>query len=163
MAPAAAAGIVQAPKLAEGIATGIKSLLDVLAPEHEVQGQPSGADGVTGGLGPIPTVLVGPGGSLAGVAASIPTHKDEPKSALDVAADKFKRASAEVDALAAAHGAAKALDKKISDLRKYRRSVQAGDAPDKRDQAKAINQEIELSIRLLNQATEDVLTQSRLR
>ncbi|WP_428144457.1 hypothetical protein [Delftia acidovorans] len=56
--------------------------------------------------------------------------------------------------LARAHGPAKALDKKISDLRKYRRSVQASEATGKRDQVKAINQEIELSMRLLNQAYE---------
>ncbi|WP_353179739.1 LPD38 domain-containing protein [Delftia acidovorans] len=53
--------------------------------------------------------------------------------------------------LARAHDAAKALDKKISDLRKFRRSVQASDAPNKRDQVKAINQEIEVSMHLLNQ------------
>lgn len=52
--------------------------------------------------------------------------------------------------LARAYDAAKALDKKISDLRKFRRSVQASDAPNKRDQVKAINQEIEVSMHLLN-------------
>ena len=63
--------------------------------------------------------------------------------------------------LARAHDAAKALDKKISDLRKFRRNVQAGDAPDKRDQVKAVNLEIELSMRMLNQAADTVLAQSR--
>lgn len=53
--------------------------------------------------------------------------------------------------LARAHDAAKALDKKISDLRKFRRSVQASDAPNKRDQVKAINQEIEVSMHLLSE------------
>ncbi|MDR0204995.1 MAG: hypothetical protein LBJ40_22930 [Delftia acidovorans] len=52
--------------------------------------------------------------------------------------------------LARAHDAAKAMDKKISDLRKFRRSVQASEVADKRDQVRAINQEIELSMRLLN-------------
>ena len=65
--------------------------------------------------------------------------------------------------LAKAHDSAKALDKKISDLRKFRRAVQAGDAPDKRDQVKAINLEIELSMRLLNQASDDVLAKFRMR
>ncbi|QFS68605.1 hypothetical protein GCS91_20345 [Delftia tsuruhatensis] len=53
--------------------------------------------------------------------------------------------------LARAHGAAKALDKKISELRKVRRTVQAGDAPDKREQVRALNYEIELSMRELNE------------
>ena len=65
--------------------------------------------------------------------------------------------------LARAHDAARALDKKISDLRKFRRAVQAGDASDKRDQVKAINLEIELSMRQLNQAVEGVLGNSRKR
>ena len=37
------------------------------------------------------------------------------------------------------------------DLRKFCRSVQASDAPNKRDQVKAISQEIEVSVHLLNQ------------
>ncbi|WP_263864457.1 phage terminase large subunit [Delftia sp. DLF01] len=37
------------------------------------------------------------------------------------------------------------------DLRKFRRSVQASDAPNKRDQVKGINQEIEVSMHLLNE------------
>lgn len=63
--------------------------------------------------------------------------------------------------LARAHDAAKALDRKISDLRKFRRTVQAGDATDKHDQIKAINLEIELSMRQLNQGVEDLLGRFR--
>ncbi|AEF90171.1 hypothetical protein BO996_16485 [Delftia sp. HK171] len=63
--------------------------------------------------------------------------------------------------LARAHGAAKALDKKISDLRKFRRTVQAGDSPDKRDQIKAINLEIELSMRQLNRGVQNMLSYVR--
>lgn len=115
MVSAAGATIAQTPKLAEGIATGIKRVLDVLAPEHEAQGQPS----VTGCLGPIPTVVVGPGGSVAGVAASILTHKDESKSALDVAAEKFAHACATVDALDAqvssAHDALQKAEQNLLD------------------------------------------------
>jgi hypothetical protein len=36
--------------------------------------------------------------------------------------------------LARAHGAAKALDKKISDLRRFRQTLQTADVPDKREQ-----------------------------
>nr|WP_230590970.1 LPD38 domain-containing protein [Delftia acidovorans] len=63
--------------------------------------------------------------------------------------------------LAKTHNAAKTVEKKISDLRKFRRTVQVGDAPDKRDQVKAINLEIELSMRMLNQGVEDMLGDSR--
>jgi hypothetical protein len=61
--------------------------------------------------------------------------------------------------LARAHDAAKELDKKISELRKYRRAIQASEASDKRDQVNAINREIELSMRILNRTSEDVLIQ----
>lgn len=143
MVSAAGATIAQTPKLAEGIATGIKRVLDVLAPENEAQGQPSVASGlmnlnidleqfaesvaanrlarsgVTGCLGPIPTVVVGPGGSVAGVAASILTHKDESKSALDVAAEKFAHACAAVNALDAqvssAHDALQKAEQNLLD------------------------------------------------
>jgi len=40
--------------------------------------------------------------------------------------------------LARAHGAAKALDKKISDLRKFRRMLQTADVPDKREQVNTV-------------------------
>ena len=63
--------------------------------------------------------------------------------------------------LARAHDAAKALDKKISDLRNFRRTVQAGDSPDKRDQIKAINLEIELSMRQLNRGVLSTLSYVR--
>lgn len=115
MVSAAGATIAATPRRAEDIANGIKSALDVLAPEHEVQGQPSGPavlncridvakfaesvatgqlarGGVTGGLGPTPTVVVDPGGSIAGVAASIPTDKDVPKSDLEIATERYERA-----------------------------------------------------------------------
>ncbi|KEH06870.1 hypothetical protein ACMFLR_22335 [Delftia tsuruhatensis] len=115
MISAAGGTIAATPKRADDIVNGIKRALDVLAPEHEVQGQPSDVGdlsyridmanfaesvatgqfargGVTGGLGPTPTFLVGPGGSIAGVAASIPTHKDAPKSDLEIATERYERA-----------------------------------------------------------------------
>lgn len=137
MVSAAGATIAATPRRAEDIANGIKSALDVLAPEHEVQGQPSGPavlncridvakfaesvatgqlarGGVTGGLGPIPTVVVNPGGSIAGVAASIP----QPKSGLEEAAEKYARACADVDALdALAYSAHEELQKAEQNLR----------------------------------------------
>jgi hypothetical protein len=59
--------------------------------------------------------------------------------------------------LAKAHAAATTIDKKISDLLKYRRTVQASDSLEKSDQIKAINQEIELSMRLLNETASGLL------
>jgi len=40
--------------------------------------------------------------------------------------------------LARAHGAVKALDKKISDLRNFRRTPQTADVPDKREQVNTV-------------------------
>lgn len=40
--------------------------------------------------------------------------------------------------LARAQGAAKALDKKISDLRKFRQTLQTADVPDKREQVNTV-------------------------
>jgi hypothetical protein len=65
--------------------------------------------------------------------------------------------------LAQLDGAAGLVDKHISNLVKVRRRIQANDARNKLDQIKAINQEIELSMQLLNQATVDVIAQSRVR
>lgn len=59
--------------------------------------------------------------------------------------------------LAKAAGVEKLADKRVSDLTKLRRKVQASDAPDKKDQVKAINKEIEGTMRLLNQAVSDVV------
>lgn len=61
--------------------------------------------------------------------------------------------------LAKAAGVEKLADKRVSDLTKLRRKVQASDAPDKKDQVKAINKEIEGTMRLLNQAVADVVKQ----
>ncbi|MEJ8294171.1 hypothetical protein WKI45_15175 [Delftia tsuruhatensis] len=59
--------------------------------------------------------------------------------------------------LARAYDAARAVDKKISDLREFRRAFQGGDAPDKRDQVKAINLEIENSMCALNEVVNATL------
>lgn len=59
--------------------------------------------------------------------------------------------------LAKAAGVEKLADKRVSDLTKLRRKVQAIDAPDKKDQIKAINKEIEGTMRLLNQAVSDAV------
>ncbi|WP_460553931.1 LPD38 domain-containing protein [Comamonas piscis] len=61
--------------------------------------------------------------------------------------------------LAKAAGVEKLADKRVSELTKLLRKVQAGDAPDKKDQVKAINKEIEGTMRLLNQAVSDVVKQ----
>jgi hypothetical protein len=61
--------------------------------------------------------------------------------------------------LAKAAGVEKLADKRVSELTKLRRKVQAGDASDKKDQVKAINKAIEGSMRLLNQAVSDVVKQ----
>nr|WP_275662765.1 LPD38 domain-containing protein [Delftia acidovorans] len=63
--------------------------------------------------------------------------------------------------LAQLDGAAGLVDKHISNLVKARRRIQASADPNKRDQVKAINLEIELSMRQLNQAATQVLTNSR--
>lgn len=62
--------------------------------------------------------------------------------------------------LAKAHGVEKAADKRVTELTKLRRKVQASEAPDKKEQVKAINKEIEVTMRLLNQAVADVLEQA---
>ncbi len=59
--------------------------------------------------------------------------------------------------LAKAAGVEKLADKRVSELTKLRRKVQAGDAPDKKEQVKAINKEIEGTMRLLNQAAFEVV------
>ncbi|ULR90901.1 LPD38 domain-containing protein [Comamonas sp. B21-038] len=61
--------------------------------------------------------------------------------------------------LAKAAGVEKLADKRVAELTKLRRKVQASDLPDKKDQVKAINKEIEGTMRLLNQAVSDVLKQ----
>lgn len=61
--------------------------------------------------------------------------------------------------LAKAAGVEKLADKRVSDLTKLRRKVQASDLPDKKDQVKAINKEIESTMRLLNQAVAEVVKQ----
>ncbi len=63
--------------------------------------------------------------------------------------------------LAKAHGTAKALDKKISDLRKLRRTVREADDMDKQEKTRVINQEIEHSMQALNQTAEAVLKGAR--
>lgn len=61
--------------------------------------------------------------------------------------------------LAKAAGVEKLADKRVSDLTKLRRKVQASDLSDKKDQVKAINKEIESTMRLLNQAVAEVVKQ----
>ncbi|WP_312531277.1 LPD38 domain-containing protein [Comamonas sp.] len=61
--------------------------------------------------------------------------------------------------LAKAAGVEKLADKRVSDLTKLRRKVQASDLPDKKDQVKAINKEIESTMRLLNLAVAEVVKQ----
>jgi hypothetical protein len=63
--------------------------------------------------------------------------------------------------LAQLDGAAGLVDKHISNLVKARRRIQASDEPSKRDQVKAINLEIEISMRQLNSLVEDVLARMR--
>ncbi|WP_148293174.1 LPD38 domain-containing protein [Comamonas sp. B-9] len=61
--------------------------------------------------------------------------------------------------LAKAAGVEKLADKRVAELTKLRRKVQASDLPDKKDQVKAINKEIESTMRLLNQAVAEVVKQ----
>ncbi|GAB2806358.1 hypothetical protein GCM10027276_03770 [Comamonas piscis] len=61
--------------------------------------------------------------------------------------------------LAKAASVEKLADKRVSELTKLRRKVQASDLPDKKDQVKAINKEIEGTMRLLNQAVAEVVKQ----
>ncbi|ABM32958.1 hypothetical protein QRO10_06015 [Paracidovorax citrulli] len=63
--------------------------------------------------------------------------------------------------LARVDGAASALDKRVSDLVKMRRQIQAGSDPNKRELVKEVNAEIERSMYLLNKAVEDVLAEQR--
>jgi hypothetical protein len=63
--------------------------------------------------------------------------------------------------LAEDHHAAKATDKKISDLRKFRREVQDGDKLDKHDLVSSINNEIELSMQNLNIVVQEVLFKNK--
>ncbi|MBJ2142676.1 hypothetical protein JC796_18200 [Delftia acidovorans] len=65
--------------------------------------------------------------------------------------------------LAQLGGAASLVDKHISNLVKARRRIQASSASSKRDQANAINLEIEQSMRHFNHATNEVLEKSRQR
>lgn len=59
--------------------------------------------------------------------------------------------------LAKLDGAAGVFDKRVSDLVKARRKIQASDNPNKRDLVKEINQEIEGSMYQLNKAVEETL------
>ena len=63
--------------------------------------------------------------------------------------------------LAKLDGAAGVVDKRVSDLVKARRKVQAGDNPNKRDLVKEINQEIEASMYQLNKAVHETLALDR--
>ncbi|WP_232240339.1 hypothetical protein [Delftia sp. HK171] len=65
--------------------------------------------------------------------------------------------------LAQLDGAAGLMDKHISNLVKARRRIQASDEPNKRELVKALNLEIGLSMRQLNEAVDDSLGQSRQR
>lgn len=58
-------------------------------------------------------------------------------------------------------GAAGFVDKRVTDLVKIRRSVQASDDPNKRELVKEINAEIEATMYRLNQATVEVLQAQR--
>lgn len=59
--------------------------------------------------------------------------------------------------LAKLDGAAGVFDKRVSDLVKARRKIQASDNPNKRDLVKEINKEIEASMYQLNKAVHDTL------
>lgn len=59
-----------------------------------------------------------------------------------------------------AGGAAKVIEKNVSDLTKMRRKVQASDNPDKRELAKQINEQIEQQMRQLNQVVDSALKAS---
>ena len=59
--------------------------------------------------------------------------------------------------LAKLDGAAGVFDKRVSDLVKARRRIQASDNPNKRELVKEINQEIEASMYQLNKAVEETL------
>lgn len=59
--------------------------------------------------------------------------------------------------LAKLDGAAGVFDKRVSDLVKARRKIQASDNPNKRDLVKEINQEIEASMYQLNKAVHETL------
>lgn len=63
--------------------------------------------------------------------------------------------------LAKLDGAAGVFDKRVSDLVKARRRIQASDNPNKRELVKEINQEIEASMYQLNKAVEETLTLGR--
>jgi len=63
--------------------------------------------------------------------------------------------------LARVDGAANLLDKRVSDLVKMRRQIQAGGDPNKRELVKEVNAEIERNMYLLNKAVEDVLAEHR--
>lgn len=63
--------------------------------------------------------------------------------------------------LAKLDGAAGVFDKRVSDLVKARRKIQASDNPNKRDLVKEINQEIEASMYQLNKAVEETLALER--
>lgn len=63
--------------------------------------------------------------------------------------------------LAMLDGPADRVDREISNLVKMRRKIQAGDDPDRREQVKAINGEIQQRMYLLNQAVEDALAKRR--
>jgi len=59
--------------------------------------------------------------------------------------------------LARLDGPASVLEKRVGDLAKMRRKIQASEEPNKRELVKEVNAEMERSMRLLNQAVEDVL------
>lgn len=61
--------------------------------------------------------------------------------------------------LAKAAGVEKLADKRVADLTKLRRKVQASDAPDKKEQVKGINNEIEATMYLLNHAVQELIQQ----
>ena len=63
--------------------------------------------------------------------------------------------------LAKLDGAAGVFDKRVSDLVKARRKIQASDNPNKRDLVKEINQEIEASMYQLNKVVHEALAQQR--
>jgi len=65
--------------------------------------------------------------------------------------------------LAKVHGAAGLVQKRVGDLTKMRRKIQAGDDPRKRELVKEINEEIQRSMYQLNAAVEGVIEEERKR
>lgn len=65
--------------------------------------------------------------------------------------------------LAKVHGAAGLVQKRVGDLTKMRRKIQAGDDPRKRELVKEINEEIQRSMYQLNAAVESVIEEERKR